>query len=88
MPTSLIAALLIVVLPTLLVGAYYNFVATDRYVSTAQMTVRSADSAGGSGGKPAYGGWFDDVGNFSSTVDERAASTSTFASASAAVEVS
>jgi capsular polysaccharide transport system permease protein len=41
---------LLVVLPTLLVGAYYAFVAADIYESEARFLVRSRSSGGSSGG--------------------------------------
>lgn len=41
-PSTLILAFLTILLPTALAGFYYGWMATDRYVSQAQVTVRSS----------------------------------------------
>jgi capsular polysaccharide transport system permease protein len=45
--STLILALLLIVLPTALAGFYYGWMATDRYVSSAQVTVRSSGEVAG-----------------------------------------
>lgn len=46
----LAALILCVVLPTLLAGLYFGFIASDRYVSETQMIVSSAPGSSGGGG--------------------------------------
>ena len=45
-PSTAILALLLIVLPTALAAVYYGWLATDRYVSQAQVTVRSSGDVG------------------------------------------
>lgn len=45
-PSTLILAFLTIVLPTGLAGFYYGWMATDRYVSQAEVTVRSSGDVG------------------------------------------
>ena len=62
-PSTLILALLTIVLPTALAAFYYGWMATDRYVSQAQLTVRSSNEVSGQAIDGMLGGLVSGGGN-------------------------